>query len=292
VADRVAGTDGFAGKKFDLDTLQDVMYSNRQLGAELARDDLVGLCRAQTSIVVSGETIDLSQACDVLAAWDLRDDLRSRGAHVWRQFVLNGGLVWTVPFSVADPVNTPRGLSKTDSRVLTALGQAVRTMNQANIPLNKRLGDVQGVTRRGERIPIHGGRGEAGVFNVIGSVGFQPNVGWTDVSTGSSWIMTVYFTNHGPRSEGVLTYSQSTNPESVHSSDQTKLYSSYGWEDLYFTESAVERATVTRDFVSEGADDCRHGGWASFEVPTFRNQGECVSYFSRLRGGGGGGCDR
>lgn len=285
VADRVAGADGFPGKKFDLETLQDVMYSNRQLGAELARDDLVARCRAQPSVVVGGETIDLTLACDVIAAWDLRDDLASRGAHVWRQFVLNGGLVWTVPFDVADPVNTPRGLSMTDARVMTALGQAVRTMNQAGIALDARLGDVQGVTRRGERIPIHGGRGEAGVFNVIGSVGFTPGAGWTDVSTGSSWIMTVHFTDDGPRSEGVLTYSESTNPNSVHSSDQTRLYSSYGWEDLYFTDAAVESATVSRDVVFEGADDCKNGGWARFEVPTFADQGECVSYFSRLRGG-------
>lgn len=287
VADRIAGTDGFAGKKFDLETLQDVMYSDRQLGAELARDAVVARCRAQPSVVVGVDTIDLTRACDVLAAWNLRDDIASRGAHVWRQFTANGGLIWSRPFDVTDPVNTPRDLSATDPRVLTALGQAVRTMNQAGIPLDARLGDVQGVTRRGERIPLHGGRGEAGVFNVIGAVGFQPGVGWTDVSSGSSWIMTVYFTDDGPRSEGVLTYSESTNPDSVHSSDQTKLYSNYGWEDLYFTETAVEQAAVTRDVVYEGADDCKKGGWQKFQVPTFTGQGQCVSYFSELRSGVG-----
>jgi acyl-homoserine-lactone acylase len=285
VDERVLGTDGLGAPRFDLETLQRVIYGNRQLGAELARDTLVGRCRAQTSVVVGGETVDLSAACDVLAVWDLRDNLDSRGAHVWRQFVLNGGLVWSIPFDVNDPVNTPRDLSTTDPRVLVALGQAVRTMSQAGIALDARLGDVQGVTRRGERIPIHGGRGEAGVFNVIGAVGFQPGAGWTDVSTGSSWIMTVYFTDDGPRSQGVLTYSESTDPTSVHSSDQTKLYSSYGWDDLYFTEAAVAAAAVRTDLVTEGADDCKKGGWAKFEVPTFSGQDECVSYFSSLRGG-------
>jgi acyl-homoserine-lactone acylase len=286
VADRVAGTDGFAGKKFDLETLQDVMYSDRGLSAELARDDLVSRCRAQPSVVVGSDTIDLTQACDVLAAWDLRDDLASRGAHLWRLFA-GTGLIWTVPFDVNDPVHTPRALSKTDPKVMTALGQAVQTLNNAGIPLDARLGDVQAVTRRGERIPIHGGNGGEGVFNVIGYTGFTPGAGWTDVSTGSSWIMTVHFTDAGPRSEGVLTYSESTNPDSVHSSDQTKLFSSYGWEDLYFTEPAVEKAALSRDVVTEGAADCKSNGWAKFVVPAFANQGACVSYFSTLRGGVG-----
>jgi hypothetical protein len=99
--------------------------------------------------------------------------------------------------------------------------------------------------------------------------------------------MTVHFTDAGPRSEGVLTYSESTNPDSVHSSDQTKLFSSYGWEDLYFTEPAVEKAALSRDVVTEGAADCKSNGWAKFVVPAFANQGACVSYFSTLRGGVG-----
>ena len=285
VQERLAGTDGLSGTKFDLDTLQAVMFSNRQLGAEQARDDLVARCRAQTSVVVGGVTVDLTEACDVLAAWDLRDRLDSRGAHLWRQFATNGGLVWTVPFDVADPVNTPRQLSMTSDTVMTALGNAVRTMQLNGIPLDARLGDVQGVTRQGERIPLHGGSGGAGQFNVLGSGGFQAGAGWTTVSTGASWIMTVYFTDDGPKSAGVLTYSQSTNPDSPHSADQTKLYSQYGWEDLYYTDAAVEAATVSRALVLEGSADCMNGGWRRYVQPTFKNQGECVSYFSTFRGG-------
>lgn len=286
VEDRLAASDGLGGPMFDLESLQAVMYSNRQLGAEEARDDLVARCRLEPTVVVSGVTVDLTEACDVLEVWDLRDNLGSRGAHVWRQFASNGGLVWTVPFDVNDPVNTPRQLSMTSPTVMTALGNAVRTMQSNGIPLDARLGDVQGVTRQGERIPLHGGSGGAGQFNVITTGSLGPG-GWTSVSTGSSWIMTVYFTDDGPRSAGVLTYSQSTNPESPHFADQTRLYSQYGWEDLYFTDAAVEVATVRREVVREGKDDCKSGGWQRFEQPSFADQDECVAYFAELRGGVG-----
>jgi acyl-homoserine-lactone acylase len=284
VAERIAGSDGLGAPGFDLETVQDVMFSNRQLGAEQARDDLVTRCRIQTSVVVSGVLVNLTPACDVIEAWDLRDNLESRGAHVWRQFVTNGGLVWTVPFDVNDPVNTPRQLSMTSNTVMTALGNAVRTMQLNGIPLDARLGDVQSVTRQGERIPLHGGSGTAGQFNVITTGGLGPN-GWTSVSTGASWIMSVHFTDDGPRSEGVLTYSQSTNPESPHAADQTKLYSQYGWEDLYYTDAAVDAAAVRREIALEGKDDCKSGGWQRFVKPSFVSQGECVSYFTTERGG-------
>jgi acyl-homoserine-lactone acylase len=259
-ADREAGTDGLGAPLFDFETVKAVMYGNRILSAEMARDDLVTRCTAQPTVVISGNTVDLTAACTALAAWDLRDNLDSRGAHLWRQFVSNGGLVWTVPFDVNDPVHTPRSLSMTSNTVMTALGNAVLTMNNAGIPPNARLGDVQAVTRQGIRIPLHGGSGGAGQFNVIGYGGFGPS-GWTTVSTGASWIMAVYFTDDGPVSEGVLTYSQSTNPDSPYSLDQTQLYSNYGWEDLYFTESAVQAATVRNDFVDEVGCDVNYDNY-------------------------------
>lgn len=95
--------------------------------------------------------------------------------------------------------------------------------------------------------------------------------------------MTVEFTDNGPRSEGVLTYSQSTNPESPHRADHTQLYSQEGWDDLRFTEQAVLDGTIRATTVSEGKDDCKRGGWRDSQRPRFANQGACVSYFTPLR---------
>jgi len=244
VARRVAGTDGLDGKKFDLATLQQVMYGNRHLGAELVRDDLVKQCRK------SGKA-KLAPACAALEAWDLKVDLDSRGAHLFHLFAENGGLKFKVPFSAADPVNTPNTLDVANPAVIEALEKAVDKLNELKIPLDARLADVQRETRNGERIPIHGGAGPEGVFNVITVENLEPELGWTSIRHGSSWVMTVEFTPEGPKSQGVLTYSQSINPTSPFYSDQTKLYSRKGWDDLRFTEAAVEAGTVSRKTISQ-----------------------------------------
>jgi acyl-homoserine-lactone acylase len=246
VHDRVAGTDGFEGKKFDLKSLEQVLFNDRHLGAEMVRDDLVAACR-------KSESPKLAHACDALAKWDLKVNLDSRGAHLFHLFAENKGLKFKVPFNPADPVHTPNTLDTADPAVLEALEKAADQLNGLKIPLDAKLGDVQRETRNGERIPIHGGAGPEGVFNVITVENLEPELGWTSIRHGSSWIMAVEFTPQGPKSEGLLTYSQSTNPNSPFYSDQTRLYSKKGWDDLRFTQAAVEAGTVSRKTISEPA---------------------------------------
>lgn len=244
VAGRVAGTDGLDGQKFDLKTLQEIMYGNRHLGGEMARAPLVAACRA------SGAP-KLQPACEVLGRWDLKVNLDSRGAHLFHLFAENGGLKWKVPFDPADPVRTPNTLDVENPAVLGALEKAVDQLSTLRIPLDARLGDVQRDTKGGVMIPIHGGAGGEGVFNVITVADLKPDVGWTRVQHGASWIMTVEFTAKGPVSQGILTYSESTDPNSPHYADQTRLYSKKGWDDLRFTETAVAAGTLSRLRLSE-----------------------------------------
>lgn len=280
VDQRVAGTDGLAGQGFDLKRTQRVLFGNRNYSAELARDEAVALCRAA---VAAGDT-GLAPACRVLGDWDLREDVDSRGAHVWRLFVAFGGLRWAVPFDPADPLGTPRDLATEDPQVLTALRSAVGALGQLGIPVGARLGDVQTEERNGERIPIHGGPGTEGIFNAIYPTDLAPELGWTSIAAGSSWIMTVEFTDSGPRSQGLLSYSQSTDPGSRHFADQTRLYAREGWDELRFGERAVEAGTVRDYRVREGAADCYRGGWQLFRSPAFSSQAECVAYFGGLAG--------
>ncbi len=244
VEKRVAGKDGLGAPKFDLATLQGALYQNRNMGGEMVRDDLVKACKAKKST-------KLAPACTALDGWDLKVNLDSSGAHLFHLFAENDGLIFKVPFDPAKPVTTPNTLDVANPKVLAALEKAVDRLNELKIPLDAKLGDVQRETRNGERIPIHGGAGQEGVFNVITVEKLEPELGWTSIRHGSSWIMTVEFTPSGPKSQGILTYSQSVNPNAPNHSDQTKLYSQKGWDDLRFSEAAVEAGTLSRKTVSE-----------------------------------------
>ncbi|OYX46218.1 MAG: hypothetical protein B7Y90_16595 [Alphaproteobacteria bacterium 32-64-14] len=241
---RMAGTDGFGEPKFDLASLQQVMLSNRHYGGELVRDDLVAACRA------SGKP-RLAPACDALARWDLKVNLDSRGAHLFHLFAEAGGVKFKDKFDPANAVHTPAKLDTANPAVLAALQTAVDKLAELNIPLDAKLGDVQAETRNGVRIPIHGGAGPEGIFNVISVESLEPEKGWTSIRHGASWIYTVEFTEDGPVSQGFLSYSQSTDSTSPHYSDQTELYSRKGWDDLLFRDEAVEKATVSRVTISE-----------------------------------------
>ncbi len=244
VADRVAGTDGLGAPKFDLGTLQKVMYGNRHYGAELSREALSKICW-------QSERPGIPAACNALAKWDGKVDLDSRGAHLFHLFAENGGLKFKVPFDPKNPVTTPNTLDTSDPKVLEALAKAVDKLTELEIPADARLGDVQRETRGQERIPIHGGAGPEGVFNVITVESLEPKLGWTSIRHGASWIMTMEFTDRGPVSQGILTYSESTDSTSPHHSDQTRLYSQKGWDDLRFTEEAVEAGTESRLKIEE-----------------------------------------
>jgi acyl-homoserine-lactone acylase len=230
VEQRVRGTDGLPGTKFDLDNLWRVMFNNRNLGAEMARDDLVAACRESPTAPVDERQIPLGDACGVLAAWDLRVERDSRGAHLFREFARAGGLRFATPFDPADPVRTPHTLDRGDPRVLGALGRAVQLLTDSSIPLDARLGEVQTEPRGDRRIPIHGGPGGEGIFNVI-TAPFVAGAGYPKIVHGASFVMVVEFTELGPRSRSILTYSQATDPTSPHHADQTELYSEKGWDE-------------------------------------------------------------
>ncbi|KAA5805358.1 acylase [Alkalicaulis satelles] len=239
IEQRLAGSDGLGEPGFDLETLTAAMYSNRHHGGELVRDDLAALCRNE-----GGD--DLQPVCDALEGWDLRVDRDSRGVLLFNLFIEAGGLKWIEAFDPADPVRTPHTLDVTDPAVLEALRTAAARLEALEIAPDARLGDVQAEMRGEERIEIHGANRGTGVFNMIVPEPPRAGEGSRRIIHGSSWIMAVEFTDEGPRSRGILTYSQSTNRASPHYGDQTRLYSDKGWDELYFEEEAARANAVSR----------------------------------------------
>ncbi len=267
------GTAGAAGDdgKFSLEELQQAALSNRAMTAELLRDQVVAQCTGQTEVETDpGQPlVSIAQACQLIADWDLRFDVSSVGAIVWREFIgdfnygdlLDSGSLFATPFSVADPVNTPNTLTSydpADSRVLRALGRAVTRLGAAGLPLDAPLGDVQFTKKGDQTIPIHGGNERSGVMNKIEYSVFQSSLepgmgrgtlinGATDltdegyvINYGTSFIMAMEFTDEGPHAEAFLTYSQSGIPGSENSSDQTERFSNKEWRPCLFTEAEIE----------------------------------------------------
>ncbi len=248
-----AGYDGKVG----LEELQELTLANESEAGRLIRDDVVAMCRAHPRVTLpeQGE-VDLGEACEVLSRWDLHADLGSRGSPLFREFLseanqhrytrtLPASFVPAVAFDVEDPVGTPHGLLLTHNpTVLPSLAKAVHRLREAGIPLDAALGEVQGVTRGGVRIPLHGGPEGEGVFNKI-EAAFQGASGYPEVTSwSSSWIQAVEFTASGPRSRGILTYSLSANPASPHYADQTLMFSRKEWLELPFHEIDIEAAAV------------------------------------------------
>jgi|TARA_Y100000310_G_scaffold343326_1_gene450436 acyl-homoserine-lactone acylase len=234
-------------QKFTPRKLQSLMFNHRNFGAELLLDDLLAICAEQKSEVpLPGGTIDVSKACQVLSAWDRRQDLDSRGAQVYTEFWRRAARIenlYAVPFDPTDPVNTPSGLNGENKSVrqaiMTALAGAVHALDEAEIPLDAPWGEVQYSMAGEEKIGIPGGSGGSGMFSNI-SAPLTKGKGYTPIVAGNSYIQVVTWDDDGnPDANVVLTYSQSQQPESPHFADQTRLYSKGEWVKLPFTEEQI-----------------------------------------------------
>ncbi len=248
--DRLAGRDGLPGRRFNLSILERVALGNRQYLGELWRDRIVGICRANPTI----NGVDVREACDVLARWNLRDDLDAPGALLFRRFAARaypatqslptgtggsaeiGDRGFSEPFDVNRPVDTPTGLQDSN-KVRSALASAVTDLRGAGLPLNTSLRRVQ--KDRAAGTPIHGGPGGLGVFQAISAS--WNGKGLSPVDHGSSFIMAARFQGGAcpARSSTFVTYGQSENRNSPHRTDYTRAFSAKRWNHPPFCPSEV-----------------------------------------------------
>ncbi|MET9503793.1 penicillin acylase family protein [Streptomyces sp. NPDC006622] len=232
--------------------LQRQQYANRVPAADLAAADAARACAALpggTATGSGGQAVDVSGACGVLAAWDHKADTGSRGAllfdRFWRRFP--AARQWKVPFSAADPVGTPRTLDTDVPGFTTALADAVAELRAAGIPLDAPLGAHQFVVRGGARLPVPGGTESLGVWNKVESVWDPAGGGYTEVTTGSSYLQAVGWDGgRCPVARTLLTYSQSSDPGSRHYDDQTRLFSAEKWVTSRFCEKDILSSPALR----------------------------------------------
>lgn len=216
--------------------VRELMFADRVYAAELILPELLPLCAGDAS---------LAQACNVLAAWDRRANLDSRGAVLFREFWNLAAAIpgkWAKPLVASDPVNTPSGLAPGAApAMLAALKSAVQKLQALKIPLDGRLGDFQDDTRAGVRVPVHGAIGDIdGSYNSIHMAAPLDASGYHDVAWGSSYIQAVTFDDAGPVAQAMLVYGQSVDPTSPHYKDQVPLFSRKEWPSLAFAQEKIK----------------------------------------------------
>jgi acyl-homoserine-lactone acylase len=224
-------------KKFKLEDLQRLAFANRVHAAELVLPQLLPAC-------ASSPDQSLRAACKVLADWDRRAELDSRGAVLFREFWNSASLIpgkWATPFDPADPVNTPSGVARAAMPdMLAALKQAAQKLQSMHIPLDARLGEYQDDTRNGTHVPIHGAIGDIdGSYNSIHMASGLDGKGYHNVAWGTSYVQTVTFDEAGPVAQAMLVYGQSVDPKSRWYADQVPLFSQKRWPALPFSEGAI-----------------------------------------------------
>lgn len=231
------------GGKFDLPRVQEFITNNRNYSGELLVDDMVTYCQANPVI----NAVDVSAGCTALDNWDKTEGLDSPGSLLWRAVMsrLPGSADrYVTPFDPADPVHTPKGLKTSNVDVQEALSEAVTYLTGFGIPVDAKYGDYQYVTKNGVKIPIPGGFGGHGVFNVISAVENEATGQYDSIRHGSSFIQAASLTGAKcPTVKTILTYSQAaTNVKSKHYSDMTKLFSQGKWVNDRFCVSQQKKS--------------------------------------------------
>ncbi|HEY8544612.1 MAG TPA: penicillin acylase family protein, partial [Acidimicrobiales bacterium] len=288
-----SGEDG----KFDLDELADASLQNVGFTARELRAPIVERCQATPTVDVPAlteddgttrlpaATVDLTEACTVLDAWDGVYDVDRAGPVLFHELLsqfdygafTDAGALWAEPFDPADPVGTPSGLAPpptnpaTPDPVLVALGRAVQVLDVAGLPVDVTLGEVQVALRAGERIPIHGGGFVDGTTNIVGNGGrgqasilddeipdlpsgdYVPGSALGDldgrpsypIDSGTSFLLAVAFGEDGPEARAFLTYGNTEDRTSDLYVEATQRFSDKEWREVPLDPDEVEEAATS-----------------------------------------------
>jgi len=211
------------------DALRQMVVDNQVASRDWVLPDLLAYCARP------GRAPTVRAACRELADWDGTANLTAGPglqvfAGVMQRLTADGSL-WRCPFDPADPLHTPSGID------FTREGAPERLDRWLTAALAERLPRAWGEVQRSAGVAIPGGDGQLGVYNAIQS---EARHDQREVVSGSSYIQLVRFGADGPHANGVLAFSQSSDPRSAHSRDQTRLFSRQQWPVLPFTERQIQ----------------------------------------------------
>ena len=215
--------------------LQNMVMDNEVYLASQVMPDLLAFCANR----LGADAATLQPLCTSLKHWDQHANLDSGVGlvHFINLFEHLQALpdAWRVAFDPAHPLTTPRGLAIEREPVANALREAMLASTAAVSQLGlTRWGDIQ----VSGQTPMHGGPQQLGIYNAMQTV---PRAdGKREVVSGTSYLQIVTFDDHGPQALGVLAFSESSNPASGYSKDQTRAFSEKKLRPLPFTDAQIQ----------------------------------------------------
>ncbi|NWA67667.1 penicillin acylase family protein [Pseudomonas reactans] len=225
-------------KPISVTDLQNMVMDNEVYLARQVMPDLLAFCAKH----LGADATALQPLCTDLKNWDQRANLDS-GIGLVHFINLVQHLqqipdAWRVAFDPAQPLTTPRGLAIDRTDVAKALREAMLASTADVAKLGRTANSTWGDLQVSGQTPIHGGPQELGIYNAMQTV---PRAdGKREVVSGTSYLQIVTFDDQGPHAQGVLAFSESSNPASKHAKDQTQAFSQKKLSPLPFTEAQIK----------------------------------------------------
>jgi acyl-homoserine-lactone acylase len=221
------------------DEAMSVVFDNRNYAAETWLDDILAPCAAEGG----SSAAEVRRGCEILKAWDRRNEAWSRGAllfgEVWQRAQKVPGL-YSSPFDIARPF-AKREIATTGevrTALLAAVADAVKSLAALKLTGAEPWGTLLAARGAETKVPLHGGPDGEGVLNALEGVGLGSD-GYAAVGGGTDYLQLVRWESGKPVASVVLAHGQSDDPKSPHFSDQLALYSGKQLVRLPYTEAEI-----------------------------------------------------
>ncbi|GAB4243284.1 MAG: acylase [Stanieria sp.] len=211
-------------------------HSTRMEIADRLLDDLIPALRQESS------TLAL-QVADVLEQWDRQTDADSQGAVLFAAWLeeIDFDTLFSQPWQASSPLNTPDGLGDPQQAVKTLLAVAAQ-IEQDYGAIDVAWGEVFRLNDGNLDLPANGGPGDFGIFRVVNFLPIEDSK-YYQAFDGDSFVAAIEF-SQPVKAMALTSYGNATQPNSVPTEDQLKLFAQKQLRPIWRSRQAVEAHVV------------------------------------------------